>query len=205
MFMLSWNFRRSRVARKVRKLSGKFLCARLTNTFKIVVVGCKDCGKTSVVRRYVGDTFYESKNDPLVKSFTLLTFLEVSNKMREFETEIIELSSNELKTKNGKKQFASADGYVLVYEKNNGDSLKQLKKRLKELTTLKKDSSPIVLLENKADLCSDEVDGKYSSQDIRAEYQHFSVSAKTNTNILEAFDALQKSFLLQKKYVRISS
>lgn len=125
--------------------------------------------------------------------------------MREFETEIIELSSNELKTKNGKKQFTSADGYVLVYEKNNGDSLKQLKKRLKELTTLKKNSSPIVLLENKADLCSDEVDGKYSSQDIRAEYQHFSVSAKTNTNILEAFDALQKSFLLQKKYVRIRS
>ena len=139
---------------KLRKKFGRdLICIRKPKVLKIILLGSDNCGKTSILRRYAGDLFYEEKQDPLVNTFSTTTFLEVSNKIKELETEITEVSRQESKLSSSiSKHCESANAFILVYSADDQNSLNELRSMLLYIHKYKKPYQTVVMVRNKSDL-----------------------------------------------------
>ncbi|XP_057305274.1 ras-related protein Rab-12-like [Hydractinia symbiolongicarpus] len=157
----------------------------------MVVIGSEGCGKTSILRRFAGDTFYEYKKNPDTCTFSTMMYFEVHNHTIEVYTNITELLMIKCNT-----TLQSANGYILVYEYGNEESFKYMWDKMIELKKRRKEN--VIILCNKFDQYntwdSPKINGGLDTS-IVLDYRHYFISAKTNRNIAKAFSDLAQKII----------
>ena len=157
------------------------------NFLTIVLYGDNMVGTTSLLRRYLYDTF-----DPF------------------FFTRLTDFHSLNLDFDNGKKlklhfwdiyhyrtyynniYFKKADGVMLTYDKTNRDSFLNIRNHLDEIKGYIIDDIPIALIGCKEDLYESEVITREEGEKFANDYNliFFETSANTDYNVIESFSEL---------------
>ena len=183
-------------------------------SIRILVVGPRDGGKTSVIRRYAGDIFYEDKFEPPVDStFRITSLVKVRRKTRRFNVVIDELPSG---MRNYDKLLnKSSAGFLFVYSVDEPDQESEMISVLEKLkafqfakdksNTHKRFPASIMVAGNKSE-GSDSTgfvhQANWNSElknDLEAiGISHFNVSAKNNKGVCEAVNALIEQTATEK-------
>ncbi|KAJ5068497.1 ras-like protein [Anaeramoeba ignava] len=166
------------------------------NTLKIVVVGGGGVGKSALTIQFVHSKFIETYEPTIEDSY---------RRQVEIDTEVLLL---EILDTAGQEEYAiirdthlrSGDGFMLVFSLTSKVSFQEIS-LLRDQIIKSKDSEnlPILIVGNKSDLAKErKVDSK-EAQALAKTYncQYIETSAKTRTNVDEAFFALAK--LIRKK------
>ena len=162
---------------------------------KIVIVGEADIGKSSILLRYIADTYSDESNPTLGVAYLskTITFGGIGIKMNIWDTA-------------GQERFGSltkiysrdANAILLVYDITSRSSFEKMKSIYINLQNEKFDEEVIfAVVANKEDLCNQEQvtieEAKDFANSIGAIYKK--TSAKLNIGIEELFDALGQRYL----------
>ena len=159
--------------------------------FKVLLIGNSDVGKSSLILRYV-DQIWNDVFVPTIGVDFKVKSLEVDKKM--VKMQIWDTAGQERFRNVISSYFKGAHGILLIYDITSKDSFKELENWLGEVE--KKANSQVlkILIGNKCDL----EDNREISKDegeafaMRNGMQFMETSAKDNTNVNEAFEALAK-------------
>lgn len=166
-----------------------------TNKYRITVLGIGGVGKTSIINRYVNDTFldiYESSVEGIYHK-------DIKLEGEHIQLEISDTGSQEDFYYMLDKWINLADGVLLVYDIRNIDSINELEWYYNKINVFKK--IPILLVENKYDLPYNINPAIITYLKELAENWNCNIiisSAKLNINISEAFTLLAKKIRIRK-------
>lgn len=167
---------------KVKTQSSIVNCGSL----KILVLGDKNVGKTSVCQRYVG---YDLSPEENGVTYSKTTFTEYENEFRQYELEIQDLDSSKYNTNTYRYKLSSSDGFVLVYSRTDKISFMKLSEIITDIHRANKGQAVVVILGNKSD--SDQANDFYVELHQQPlPIDHFDVSALENEGIHFAFQRL---------------
>ena len=158
-------------------------------SYKIILLGDSSVGKTSMIVRFC-DGDFNGEGTATVGIDTKIKYLKFNGK--KIELRIWDTAGQERFRTIGKNFYKSVDGILLVFDKSNKDSFKNIKtwfKDIKEAVDLKQVS--IIIVGNKCDL--ENVDGsmKMIIDFCNQNNLKFSeTSAKLDKNIKETFGML---------------
>ena len=151
--------------------------------FKVLLIGNSDVGKSSLILRYV---------DPTIGVDFKVKSLEVDKKL--VKMQIWDTAGQERFRNVISSYFKGAHGILLIYDITAKDSFKELENWLGEVERNANSQVLKILIGNKCDL----EDRREISKDegeafaMRNGMQFMETSAKLNTNVNEAFEALAK-------------
>jgi small GTP-binding protein len=160
-------------------------------TLKITVIGESSVGKTSIIKRFVGDTFDENYSATIGFSFLSRT---ITYQDRSFTLNVWDTSGQERYRSLAQTYYRGSDACILVYDVSMPKTLEPLSYWYDEFTSLVRPSVgtgdvPLLLVGNKADL-------KYEGATVAEARQfaiahnipdHLLVSAREGTNVDGAF------------------
>lgn len=161
---------------------------------KITLLGEAAVGKTSLLYRFVQNTFKDSYKSTLgvnllKKDLNLDNFGEVS-------AQIWDLGGQESFRSLRKLYLEGANGALVIYDMTNRKSFKKLDDWLESFKEARGDQ-PLLLIGNKADLKNkievEEDEGKKYAEQYKMDF--IITSAKTGLNVEDAFRDLIKSIL----------
>ena len=163
----------------------------MNNSYKLILLGESNVGKTSLVRHYVKDEFIEAKQSTIDPTF-LTKYILVDNNT--ITLDIWDTAVQERYRSLAPMYYRNAAGAIIVYDITNYDSFTKAKTWL---TELKRQSSPniqIILVGNKSDLESNRtvVNNEAKSYAEENDAIFFETSARTKTNVQHAFDKIVK-------------
>uniref|UniRef100_A0A7S1FBD3 Uncharacterized protein n=1 Tax=Noctiluca scintillans TaxID=2966 RepID=A0A7S1FBD3_NOCSC len=155
---------------------------------KVVVLGDENCGKTSIIRRYLYDTYEESVQSTIGMDFTSKTVhLESgSAKIQLWDTA-------------GQERFRSlipsyirdAAAACVVYDVTNRRSFESCRKWIEDVREVRAQDAFVVLVANKVDLATRNVqaeEGRQLAKELGLVFHE--TSAKTGQNITETFQKI---------------
>lgn len=148
------------------------------NIIKIVVLGKSGVGKTSILNRYINDTF---KND-YISTIGLDYFIkriEIENK--KIKVQIWDTAGQERFRSIMRNYYSKANIVILVYDLQDEESYCELKYWLDEIAKYCDKQPHIIILGNKKDLVYTDFKRKYI-------YSHYKISAKKDDNIEKVID-----------------
>ena len=165
-------------------------------TFKILLVGDSEVGKTSFILRFCEDTF---KEDSLatIGLDTKTKFLKRNDK--KIQLIIWDTAGQERFKSLAKNIFKGAQGILLMYSIDKKSSFKAIKdwlNSIKERTDIKKVG--LLIIGNKCDLPEEKREVDQEMVDTFKEKEKIDIiegSAKNNINVNEAFILLTLTFL----------
>lgn len=179
---------------------------------KVILLGNPSVGKTSLLARYVDDTFSEQYNPTIGANFLIkeVDLKEIIHKLTNLDDEL----KQQVKEKGFKiyfwdiggqpdklfaneYYFADAVGAIIVFDLFNRESFKNLEFWISKLKNLSGEEVPFILVGNKTDLSEAR---KISEKEIedkanKYEVEYFETSAKANTNVIKAFEVLSVKIL----------
>ena len=169
---------------------------------KIVLCGAWAVGKTSIRRRYMGETFIQDHLSTLGADFSV-------NKVELDEDTIIELQIWDLAGQPGfeslrQRFFKGTSAALMVFDLERPDTFKELESWFEQLWRgMDEKSMPIAILGNKVDLGNNQVTEEEvmnyiqklkDDNDIHdANIIYITTSAKTGENINSCFQGIAKS------------
>ncbi|XP_041073071.1 rasd family member 4 [Carcharodon carcharias] len=166
------------------------LTVKEKNQVRLVFLGAAGVGKTSLIRRFLLDTF-ESKYKRTVDELHSKEYDVGSVKVK---IEIMDTSGSYSFPAMRKLSIQSSDAFALVYAIDDAESFEAVKSLRDEILDIKEDKyTPIVVIGNKTDNGSDR---QVSSEDIMSlvelewNNRYLESSAKDNANVLEVFREL---------------
>ena len=159
--------------------------------FKVLLLGNSDVGKSSLILRYVDQTWSDTFVPTIGVDFKVKS-LEVENK--QIKMQIWDTAGQERFRNVISSYFRGSHGIFVIYDITNRDSFKNLENWLQEI---EKNANPNVLkilIGNKNDLEEDREIKTEEGQAFadRNGMQFIETSAKNNVNVNEAFEALAK-------------
>lgn len=179
--------------------------------FKICLIGPVEVGKTSIIKKYSQDQkdFLQANHNNSQVSNPLMRLYEIDNK--EVLLNIWDFPSEFDNKQKIPLYIRDTNGIILIFDLSNKKSVKKLENWVKTLNSigyqLNTTALSLVLAGNKND-----VDPAMKDQDVEKltnkikkilHYEDpipfFKVSAETNENIQEMFDAMLQLLLNQKK------
>ena len=172
----------------------------------ITVLGPEKSGKTSVIRRYAGDIFYEEKVDPPKCAFRTISLYKFHNKLRRFNVNIVEVSKSKMTREEYERHVKNSSGILLIYSTDLPDSYNEIRSITQRTTSNNsKRAQPTVLVVGNKTEVSTSMNQVEQNTGIKDEVQsaglnYFTVSAKLNWGVNDAFDELIE--LCAKKKVR---
>ena len=165
--------------------------------FKVLLVGNSDVGKSSLILRYV-DQIWNDVFVPTIGVDFKVKSLEIENKS--IKLQIWDTAGQERFRNVISSYFKGAHGILLIFDITSRDSFKELENWLAEVE--KNASTQIlkiligkkILIGNKCDLEEEREISKDEGEAfaMRNGMQYIETSAKINTNVNEAFEALSK-------------
>jgi len=163
----------------------------------ITVLGPENSGKTSVIRRYAGDIFYEDKMEPPERVFRLMSLLKIHNKLRRFNVNIVEVSKSKMTREEYELLLRKTSGILLIYSTDLPDSFNEIRSIIKRTTNNDSDAQTVLVVGNKTEV-STSMNQVEQNTGIKDEVQsaglnYFTVSAKLNWGVNDAFDELIES------------
>lgn len=158
---------------------------------KVVLVGDSAVGKTSILKRYVDNSFETD--------FQTTIGFEQYNKTETIDGEQIKLA---LWDTAGQERFRSlsniffksAKCIVFVFDLTNKDSFNKFDYHHQQIVQFVTDETPIVIMGNKCDLADKIVVKEEEVQQLVQKYKYFYIktSAKDNIGVNEAFRQIAK-------------
>ena len=157
-------------------------------TFKILLLGNQEVGKTSFIIRFTEDKFHES---PLSTIGVDIKNKEIKRKDKNILLKIFDTAGEERFKSISKNYFASADGVLLLYDVSNEDSFKSIKEwieNIKENVNLSEIG--LIIVGNKCDMPEEEKavnDLMVKDLEKNLNVKIIEASAKSNINVTESF------------------
>lgn len=166
-------------------------------SFKIVLVGDANVGKTNLLSRYITGQFEPTQATIGVAYHTNLIQIEGKS----VRLELWDTGGEDRFQSIIPAYYKSAQGAVLVYDISNANSFVSLTKWLEELTKFAPPNIAISLAANKVDLRNDQAVSMESAEKFAADNQldFVEVSALDGTNVNSLFDGLAERILQQRK------
>lgn len=168
--------------------------------YKLVLLGDSSVGKTSIVHRFVTNSFNQHTSNTIGAAFITKEFSSSLNSKKRLKFEIWDTAGQERYRSLTPMYYRNAKVALIVYDLNNfDDSFEKAKSWIDQLK-LNTGSSDglikIILVGNKSDLVdleSEEI--KSSLNDVELfgndlDINTFITSAKSGTNVIELFDSL---------------
>ena len=157
-------------------------------SFKIVIIGCSNVGKTEILNSYVNKN-YVFEND--TKTTIGISYVKIKKKYDNFVNfQIWDTAGEERYRSIIKNYFKKSKGALIVYDITNEQSFNQLDYWFDELKS--QTDAEIILVGNKLDLSGERKIAYNAGKDKAKLYNasFFEVSAKKRENINEVFDTL---------------
>ena len=157
-------------------------------TFKILLLGNQEVGKTSFIIRFTEDQFNES---PLSTIGVDIKNKEIKRKDKNILLKIFDTAGEERFRSISKNYFASADGILLLYDISNDESFKSIKEwidNIKENVNLSEIG--LIIVGNKCDMPEEEKavnDLMVKDLEKNLNVKIIEASAKSNINVTESF------------------
>jgi len=172
--------------------------------YKVVILGEGRVGKTSLLLRYVHNTFSD-KQQPTIQAAYLDKKIVVGNHTASLA--IWDTAGQERFHALGPIYYRDADAAVLVFDMTDADSFTKVQKWIKELRQTVGDDITLCIAGNKADMGNKRMvtveQAKEYAQLVGAVY--FETSAKLNRGVQEVFEYLAKRLIELKPPVEKSS
>ena len=174
-------------------------------TFKIITIGDPGVGKTSIIRRYLFNTFEHNNLSTIGVNFSFKDVTLKNGKVAKIK--LIDTAGQEKYKSLSKSYFKNADGVLFVFAMNDEETFKNISEWIKlfDENNSGREGIPKYLIGNKDDLDS-EINVKKDSIDSfikenNNEYEFRSVSAlKGDNRIDELFqDMAEKLFRSYKE------
>lgn len=162
--------------------------AKIDLEYKLLILGESSVGKTSLLLRYIDDTFDSSL--PTVGLDVRCKYIQYDNKR--IKLDIWDTAGQERFKGIAKNYFRGANGVIIVFDITSKDSFTKLKYWTEENKSNTSHDTEMILAENKIDL----EDKRVVSKDKIKEYGEktkldiFTTSAKTGEGVKEIFQAL---------------
>lgn len=168
-------------------------------TYKIIILGDTNVGKSSLFLRYLRDEFRGAIASTIAISND---FKEVLVDGHPIHLQVWDTAGQERYRSIVSQLYRDADGFILVYDVNARRSFSGMKHLISELKPILNPKFTI-LVGNKTDCAEEDVLKEETSllrnlaEENKARY--FLTSAKTGKNVNEVFETLSKSLFLNKK------
>ncbi|XP_077381433.1 rasd family member 4 [Festucalex cinctus] len=157
---------------------------------RLVFLGAAGVGKTSLIRRFLQDTF-EAKHRRTVEE---LHSREYDVGGVKITVEILDTSGSYSFPAMRKLSIQNSDAFALVYAVDDPESLETVKSLREEILEIKEDKyTPIVVVGNKTDrVCERRVPGDEVLSTVEMDWNnsYLEASAKDNSNVVEVFKEL---------------
>ena len=159
--------------------------------FKVLLLGNSDVGKSSLILRYVDQVWNEVFVPTIGVDFKVKT-LTIDNK--QIKMQIWDTAGQERFRNVISSYFKGSHCILLVYDITNRDSFKNLENWLIEIEKNASENVLKILIGNKNDLVDEREINADEGQAFanRNGMQFIETSAKMNTNVNEAFEALAR-------------
>jgi Ras-related protein Rab-7A len=161
-------------------------------SFKIIIIGDSCVGKTSLLKRYVNNTFLESYKATIGVDF-LTKNIKINKKI--ISLQLWDTAGNERFHTLSNAFYRGADACIIVFDLTNIISFKNLENWMDEFLLYSNVSDPnnypFIIVGNKSDLINDTnrvISEKYIQKFCQNKnVKYFEVSTKLNTNINNVF------------------
>ena len=160
--------------------------------YKLMVLGESKVGKTSLIRKYTKNQFGGV--------YLTTVGMDFQDKIIDIEDKKIRLqiwdTAGQERFRNvTKSYFQSSDGFVLVYEIIDSQSLENLKFWIEQIKINGKENPNLILVGNKCDLANERKVSNEEGENFAKKYniKFFEASAKDGTNVNELFFYLGKT------------
>ena len=162
---------------------------KIAYTFKIILIGDISVGKTSLLTKFIDNTFIDNYNTTIVSEFKskIIRFDENLN----INLNIWDTCGGERYKSITRQYFRNADGIILVYDIGNRESFDNIKKWVKDIEDNCNKDYVFFLIGNKCDLNDNQRKISYEEgEKISKELNLFfmEVSAKNGQNINLLFE-----------------
>jgi len=167
--------------------------ANFNHLFKLVLVGEGGVGKSSLVLRYVDDTFLEEDVGTIGADFKI-KFLNIGK--TRLKLQIWDTAGQEKFRVMTSSYFAGASAVVVVFDKTNRESFNNIEKWIKEARSFMDPqvsrNLAFLIVGNKCDLTEEAVVTAQEAKTLadRQNALYFETSAKFGTGVSAAFKAL---------------
>ncbi len=169
-------------------------------SLKIIIIGDSCVGKTSLLKRYVNNTFLESYKATIGVDF-LTKNIKINKKI--ISLQLWDTAGNERFHTLSNAFYRGADACIIVFDLTNIISFNNLERWMDEFLVYSNVSDPnnypFIIIGNKSDLINDTnraISDKYIQKFCQNKnVKYFEVSTKLNTNINHAF-----SYLVNRLY-----
>jgi Ras-related protein Rab-1A len=173
----------------VNKKANAANAAERSYLFKILFVGDSGCGKTSLLLRYVDDSFTDTFISTIGVDFKSKTITLEGSKV---EMQIWDTAGQERFRTITSSYYRGAEGVILVFDLTNPESFNNVKRWLTDVEKYSGDSAHKILVGNKSDLASA---GKVDRRDAeefasRFNIEYIETSAKNGVNVATVFEKL---------------
>jgi len=168
--------------------------------FKIITVGDSGVGKTSILRRYVFNTFDPDNMSTLGVNFSF-KLIELK-KGKKIKLKLIDTAGQERYRSLSQSYLKNADAALFVFGFNNESSFEHINEWVKlfKNTHSSVDKIPKYIIGNKNDLDNKKISRESINNLIKETgYKFKSVSALSNNNIDELFQELSETLYINYK------
>jgi small GTP-binding protein len=159
------------------------------NSYKIVVVGASDVGKTAIVNQLVNQTFKEEGQPTIGVEFKAF---QIQAGGENVKLQIWDTAGQERFRAVSKAYFRNAVGAVLVFDLTQKPTFDDVGTWLNDLTSLCAPNAYVILVGNKSDLADERAVSAAEADEASRRYnlEFIETSAKDGTGIGEAFARL---------------
>jgi small GTP-binding protein len=176
-----------------KKEQGDTPLRKVFKQYKIILLGDKGVGKSSLINRYVSNKF---NSEVVVGDIVKKKKLELDNRTT-VELLINDSTQEEKLGKYTKHYFTDAHGALIMFDITNRQSFTNLQTWIDEVKANAPRDIVFCILGNKADLSSNRVVKFEEVQNIAGDDLYYEVSSKTGNNVSLAFEAL--AYAIQEK------
>lgn len=172
---------------------------------KLLIIGESNVGKTSILQRFIDNSFEKSFSTTIGIDFRSKT---IHVDKQEIELQIWDTAGQERFFSITKSYYRGSDGIFLTFDLTSEDSFKALPKWISEVKEKLDEKVPIFLLGNKKDLLDDlEIDTLNTTKSIKKiskelQVPWYATSAKSGENIEEIFTDMARIILKNKQPVK---
>jgi Ras-related protein Rab-1A len=162
--------------------------------FKVLLIGDSSVGKTSVLLRYVDDTFNPEFQTTIGVDFKISTF-QLNGKV--IKLQLWDTAGQDRFKNIVASYYRGAHGIILAFDITNATSFQNVSRWFDEAQNYLQKSVPKLLIGNKADLSSQRAVRTEDAKELadRLGVQYIETSAKNSQNVKLAFETLSRSIL----------
>ncbi|OMJ76626.1 hypothetical protein SteCoe_23969 [Stentor coeruleus] len=162
--------------------------------FKVLLIGDSAVGKTSVLLRYVDDTFNPEFQTTIGVDFKISTF-QLNSKV--IKLQLWDTAGQDRFKNIVASYYRGAHGIILAFDITNASSFQNITRWYDESQNYLQKAVPKLLIGNKADLNSQRAVRTEDAKELadRLGIQYIETSAKNSQNVKLAFETLSRSIL----------